>query len=166
MHEAAPSSTTSAVAPRCEQCGAPQPDGASCRECFDALLAYENERPTVFFSVHHLTVTCYSLQHPHGYGHDVLAAWHALLADALDGRTTIAALRKRMGAQFAGAKRVRDASAMLPPDWPRVWSMTVADVLDAREALPSEEEYVARAERWAAAVRHALDPVISHLQTD
>ena len=141
----------------CDQCAATQPDGASCRDCFDALLAYENERPQVFFAVHHLTVACFYLQHPRGYRHEVLAAWRSLLADALDDATPIPTLRQRMGRQFTGAKRVRDALAAVPPGWPASWPMTVVDVLDPREPLPSEEEYVARARQWADSVRRMLD---------
>lgn len=142
--------------PSCPDCGAPQAAGASCRACFEALLAFENERPSVFGAVHHLTVACYFLQHPTGYGREVLDAWRALVADALDGRATPRELRQRSGRRFAGARRVRDPAATLPPDWPAAWPMTVADVLTPAEPPPSNEEYTRRALAWAAAVRRTL----------
>jgi hypothetical protein len=141
----------------CSGCGAAQPEGASCRECFDALLAFEAERPAAFGAVHHLTVAAYSLQHPAGYRAEVLESWHALLADALDGRASVAELRQRMGRRFAGATRVREAGARPPAWWPPAWPLTVRAAFDPRVPLPSVEEYVASAQKWAAAVRATLD---------
>lgn len=118
------------------------------------MLAYENERPLVFGAVHHLTVPCYFLQHPTGYGRDVLDAWRELIADALDGRATPRALRQRTGRRFAGSRRVRDPDAGVPSDWPAAWTMTVVDVLNPLEPLPDEDEYIRRAMAWAAVVRN------------
>jgi len=107
--------------------------------------------------VHHLTVTTYYLQHPTGYGLEILASWRSIAADALNGRATHRDLQQRMGRQFAGARRVRDARARVPPDWPTRWPMTVADVLSPLAPLPSPELYVERASAWAAATAAALD---------
>lgn len=141
----------------CAECGAPQVDGASCRECFDGLLAFEHQQPAAFGAVHHLTVATYFLQHPRGYTAEVLRAWHALLADALDGRATIAELRRRHGRQFGGAARVRSSRPDVPAGWPADWPSHVRDVFDPRAPLPSVNDYVARAGRWAADVRATLD---------
>lgn len=145
------------AAARCPACGAPQPAGATCSECFDALLAYEAERPAAFGAVHHLTVATYFLQHPRGYGAEVLGAWRALVADALDGRVRIDELRHRLGRQFDGAKKVRAPGSEAPNGWPGAWPLHVIDVLDPREPHPAVEDYVARARAWAAATRATID---------
>jgi hypothetical protein len=120
-------------------------------------LAFEAERPNVFGAVHHLTVATYSLQHAAGYRREVLAAWHRLLADALDGHATIDTLRRRLGQEFAGSTRVREPGAQPPDGWPTDWPVHVQDVFSPLAALPSEDEYVARARVWAASVRTVLD---------
>jgi uncharacterized protein DUF5946 len=142
---------------RCPACGAASSPGATCRDCFDALLAFENERPPAFGAVHHLTVACYFLQHPAGYALRTLELWHELLADSLDGRAAPRELQARFAKRFGGATRVRDANAVLPAWWPRTWSTTVCDVLCATAPLPSTEDYVQRARDWAMATRETLD---------
>lgn len=142
---------------RCAECGAPQPPGATCRDCFEALLAFENERPSAFGAVHHLTVATYFLQHPRGYTDEVLRAWHATLGDALDGRATIDELRRRHTRQFAGAKKVRAGGAPPPAGWPTRWTLHVVDAFDPRAPEPTVEGYVTRARAWAAATRATLD---------
>jgi hypothetical protein len=141
----------------CSQCGAISSSETACRECFEALLAFENERPKVFAAVHHLTVAAYYLQHPAGYAHSVLDAWRSLLADSLDGKITPASLRQTLGRQFAGSKRVREPDATPPEWWPSEWTVRVQDVFNPVEPLPTESEYVSRAIAWAKATREKLD---------
>jgi hypothetical protein len=141
----------------CPSCGAAQAAGASCRDCFDALLAFENEHPPAFGAVHHLTVPCYFLQHPEGYALRTLELWRDTLADCLDGRATPRELQARFGREFAGATRARDANAVRPPWWPVAWPMTVCRVLSPWEPPPSVEGYVERARTWAVATRAALN---------
>ncbi len=47
---------------RCPVCGAVHPDGATCEDVFNALLALAFSDP-VAGAAHHLTVMCYMLQH-------------------------------------------------------------------------------------------------------
>lgn len=141
----------------CESCGGTSVAGETCRDCFDALLAFENERPQAFGAVHHLTVPSYFLQHPAGYSMEILGEWRVMLAEILDGRSTARELQARAGRRFAGARRVRDAHAQPPAWWPRAWPMSVHDVLRPDEQLPTVGEYVARARSWASATRTALD---------
>lgn len=141
----------------CAECGASQADGVSCRACFEALLAFENERPPVFGAVHHLTVACYFLQHPAGYVPAALDGWRELIAESLDDGETPRQMSTRMRRRFDGAKRVRDPSAVTPAWWPRVWPMTVRHVLSPAEPSPTAAEYMERARRWAAETRAALD---------
>lgn len=141
----------------CSQCGAISSPEAACRACFEALLAFENERPKVFAAVHHLTVAAYYLQHPAGYSHSVLDAWRSPLADSLDGKVTPATLHKTLGQQFAGSKRVREPDATPPDWWPAEWTIRVRDVFDPAQPLPTESEYISRAIAWAKATRETLD---------
>jgi hypothetical protein len=140
----------------CAGCGAPADGGASCRDCFDALLAYENEHPPAFGAVHHLTVACYFLQHPAGYGAEILRTWHELLRASLVAGERPHELQRRMGRRFAGSAKVRDPHASPPAHWPREWSVRVADVLRPGQQ-PAIEDYVTRANAWAAATLATLD---------
>jgi Family of unknown function (DUF5946) len=142
---------------RCPLCGALPRDGHSCRDAFDALLAYEYVHSEAFGAVHHLTVAAWSLQHADGYRPEVLEAWRSIIADALDGRVGVADPRLRLGARFAGAVRVRDASARPPAWWPVEWPLSALDTLTPDEMSLDPATYIARARAWAGAVRTTLD---------
>jgi hypothetical protein len=139
----------------CPDCGAEQPAGASCEQCFHALLAFEAERPEAFGAVHHLTVACYSLQHPRGYSRAALNAWRDLVSDSLDGDATVAQIRARVGQEFRDRATVREAGALPPDSWPREWRCHVQQVIRPGEDL-EVREYVARARDWAHTIRAAL----------
>ena len=143
-------------AARCDECGALHSGGVTCRACFEALLAFENERPAAFGAVHHLTVACYFLQHPRGYNESALQMWRDLLADALDGRAAPRDLLKRAGRQFRGVRRVRDAQATVPAWWPPKWPVTVDAVLRPDES-PTIDTYIQRAYEWAGQTRAQLE---------
>jgi hypothetical protein len=84
-----------------------------------------------------------------------LAGLHAGLADVLDGRATLAELRRRTRRAVDGPARVtrRAGEAVVP--WRRGgWPMTVADVLTVEADVNAYAERVAR---WARSVRKALD---------
>lgn len=144
-----------ATAMGCPECGAAWTATRTCRDCFDALLAYENEHPPAFGAVHHLTVASYFLQHPTGYASATLEIWRELIADAMAGRATPRELLRRAGRRFAGATRVRDPGAGVPAGWPRTWPITVDGVLRPDERPPTDE-YIARARRWATATLDTL----------
>jgi uncharacterized protein DUF5946 len=153
----------SVPAEQCAQCGASQLDGITCRDCFDMMLAFENENPAAFGSVHHLTVACYFLQHPAGYSDAALNLWHQAVADGLDGRATTQELQRRAGRAFAGSVRVRDAAAVPRPWWPTAWPLTVRDVLMQGETIDAPT-YVQRAATWAGSVRKTLDAAATRSQ--
>ena len=142
---------------RCAGCGAVQEPGASCQECFDALLAFEYENPVAFGPVHHLTVASFYLQHPRGHAIAALDGWRDVLSQSLEANRAPRDILAEMRERFDGAKRVRDASAVTPEWWPREWPMTIRDVFDPTRPPPAVEEYVTRARAWAASVRRSLD---------
>lgn len=146
----------------CEECGAPQFGGASCVDCFHGLLAFENERPSAFGAVHHLTVASYYLQHPRGYKTEVLEMWRSGIADSLAGRTDLRDLLRRASVKFEGATRVRDLSAVLPVGWPKTWPVVTLDVYDPRVEPPDVPSYIVRARAWAASVIAHLDEEVHH----
>ncbi|MGD9895299.1 MAG: DUF5946 family protein [Dehalococcoidia bacterium] len=142
----------------CDECGAPVPDGGSCRDNFHALLALEFQLPGGPGTVPHFhAVAAYGLQHPDtmNYTEATLAGLRDALADELDGRATIETIRRRMRFEAEGATRVtrRPGDAIVP--WRRgSWLMTIADVLIVD---PTANAYTERVAAWARSVRAALN---------
>jgi len=99
----------------CPECGAPIPEGGSCRDNFHALLLLEGENAGVPGSIlHFYAVATYGLQHPDSmnYTADALAGLRATLADALDGRVTLDDIRRRARRQSDGPVRVTRRAGM------------------------------------------------------
>src|SRR5438067_13494815 len=117
----------------CPECGAPVPIGGSCRDNFHALLLLESEIPGGPGALPHFyAVACYGLQHPDSmnYTADTLARLRAGLADVLDGRATLDALRRRTRRAVDGPVRVTRRARDPAVPWRRgQWPMTVTDVL-------------------------------------
>lgn len=141
---------------RCPDCGADQLPESTCQDCFNSLLAFELEHPEAFGAVHHLTVSCFYLQHPRGYAHATLRAWRDLVAASLDGTMSTQELRDLHGKLFGGATRMREPGAKPPAGWPRAWPVTIHEVITP-DAVLTSDQYVRRSLEWAAGVRAALD---------
>jgi hypothetical protein len=141
----------------CPDCGAAIADGDTCRAQFDKLLAHEYAFPKAFGAVHHLTVAAYSLQHPRGYSRDAIRMWRVIIGDALDGNATAADFLQRARTQFGSGVRVREPGAEPPDEWPRTWSMTVADVIGPAGETPDADHHIERVRRWAESIRTTLD---------
>src|SRR5947209_7014294 len=143
----------------CSECGAAVPDGGSCRDHFHALLLLEGEIPGVAGSIlHFYAVATYGLQHPDSlnYTAEALAGLRATLADALDGRAAVHALRRRGRRDAEGPRRVTRRAGDLEVSWRRGrWPMTIADVCtaDTFGAYDTSEEYANRVILWARSVR-------------
>ena len=135
---------------RCEECGAPLAEGATCRDAFDALLTLEWTLGGVGALAHFHAVASWQLQHPVASG--LTAASYAALAqsvaESLDGRATIADVRRGMRASSDGATRVTRRDGDPVPVAPATWTMTIGDVLAADHDVAS---YAAAVARWAAA---------------
>ena len=142
----------------CPECGAAVPDGATCRDNFHALLLLESEIPGGPGSLAHFyAVASYGLQHPRSmnYTAETLAGLRAAVADSLDGRTTVADIRRRMSQQTDGARRVTRRPGDPEPTWHRgPWPMSVAEVLTVEA---EQGAYGTMVERWARSVRETLD---------
>jgi len=140
----------------CPECAAPVPNDGCYRDNFHALLLLESEIPGGPGDVPHFyAVASYALQHPDsmGYTAEALAGLRACLADQLDGRLTLDAVRRRVGRDSEGARRVTRRAGDEVVRWRVVsWPMTLADV-----CAGGTEGYRARVELWARSIRDTLD---------
>jgi hypothetical protein len=145
------------VADVCPECGAPTPEGGSCRDNFHDLLLLESRIPGGPGGLAHFyAVACYGLQHPDSmnYTAAALAGLRSGLAEVLDGRVTLAELRRRTRRALDGAVRVTRRPGDPASPWHRGrCPMTVGDVLTV-EAEPSA--YAERVACWARSVRETL----------
>ena len=107
--------------------------------------------------MHHLTVAAYHLQHPRGFSRDAIRGWHVIITESLDGTATPAEFLRRARARSDARVRIRDRGAELPDGWPRMWPMTVADVVVPPGEEPNAESHVRRVTEWAKAIRMTLD---------
>jgi hypothetical protein len=146
------------MAESCPECGAPVPEGGTCRDSFHALLELEWQIPGGPGALgHFFAVACYGLQHPDsmGYTADALAGLHASVASVLDGDSTPEGVRRRTRKAVNGAVRVTRRAGDPVPAWRRgSWPMTVADVLTVEA---EQNAYGERVRRWACSIREALD---------
>lgn len=139
----------------CAECGAHLRAGATCLDQFHALLVLEATFPDAPGSIlHFYAVAAYNLQHPDSVGLTA-EALHGLrrnVADALDGRATLAELRQRVRQASKGPTRVRRRPGDPPVAWYRgSWPLNVGDMPGA-----TAETYPQMVEAWARAVSLAL----------
>jgi hypothetical protein len=132
---------------RCPECGAPDKDGKSCREQYEAMLAYEYENPESYGAAHHLTVACYNLQHPSGFTAPALAWLRSSLTAAMDAGQSSQEWLVRARAQFQGKNKVKVVRSPSEPVIGAAWSMTAADV-----SLGGPSEYLAGIHAWARSI--------------
>jgi len=148
------------VSVRCQECGAPIPDGGSCRDNLHDLLALEWDVPGGAGTVaHFFAVSSYGLQHPVSMQYTVEAiAWlKSAVAQALETGCSIESLRAsaRTQGQDAHVTR-RDGDPVA--DWGvERWTSTVADILAG-----GVDGYAERVRTWAAAVVSDIDAVASY----
>jgi hypothetical protein len=142
----------------CPECGAPVPEGGVCLDHFHALLVLEASFPGAPGSIlHFYAVACYNLQHPDSVGLTAVAldGLRRNLADALDGRAPLEALRRRARRDTDGPTRVLRRPGDPPVEWYRgPWPVNVTDVLTATTTT-----YPDLVEAWARAIRVTLDAV-------
>ena len=141
----------------CDECGADVPDGGTCRDHFESMLALEWQLPGGPSELaHFLAVGSYGLQHPSSmnYTADSLAWLRDAIADALDGRVTVGGLRRRAREVAHVAEHVTRREGDVPVRWEVTrWPMTVADVL---AAAPDMNAYLDVVSRWAGSVVRTL----------
>jgi hypothetical protein len=128
---------------RCTECGAPLPQGGSCREHFDTLLAREWQiRGGPGALPHFFAVATWGLQHPRAmsYTMGTVSGLRRAVADALNGDASIEELRRRAGAGAAKAGRITRTEGDAEVDWQiAAWPMTVVDVLTVMTARDNRQ---------------------------
>ena len=132
----------------CPLCRAEYPSGETCQERFDCCLALEFENPGTYGAVHHLTVTCYMLQH-NRYSREGWLQSRALLAEFVE--------QGHIRIRYAGSIARHLIISSAPGASPRgdrlaefdriIWTRTIAD-------LHTEEpvQYCKDVRAWAESI--------------
>ena len=140
----------------CPECGAPVPPGASCQANFHELLALEWKIPGGPGGIaHFFAVATYGIQHPEsmGYTQETVDKLRGAVRDVLDGRASIAEIRKRMRVYSGSAGRVtRRGGEAVPLRVVTKWPTVVTDIVAG-----GVERYRERVEAWARATVDTLD---------
>ncbi len=130
----------------CEECGAVSPDGRTCQEQFDDLLALEYQDPAGAGRVHHLTVLCYMLQH-NRYSDEGRSFAISMLEANLEQGTTPRELRQQARKTLDSHTRKWKVTRAAPSYWQITWPMTIADVCGG-----DPNGHQARVLKWAQSV--------------
>jgi hypothetical protein len=139
----------------CSECGAPLTEGGACRDYFHELLLLEAQVPDAAGSMlHFYAVASYVLQHPidFNYTADALAGLRATLTEALEGKLTVAEIRRK-NRKLDGSARVTRRPGDDVIQWYRgAWPMTVLDVCRVAPGA-----YTERVVYWARSIRDTLN---------
>jgi len=112
----------------CHQCGAVSQNGKTCIEKYHEMLALEFQDPTIFGAVHHITVTCYNLQHPDFFSEEALAWMRSSLRAVIEDGLSSAELLKRARTMPVNGMKVRRRTSPVRTRARTQWSMTVMDI--------------------------------------
>ena len=149
---------------QCAECGATLPESGDCIALLHELLALEAQVAGAPGGVpHFLAVATYNLQHPSTFTPAALIGLRRAVADVLDGRATIADVRRRAEAGASGAARVKRREGESPSDadraataaWPTRWPTTVRDICRL-----APEQYVDHVTRWARDTTRTLSEAL------
>ena len=143
-----------ATGEQCPECSAVWANDPTCETYFHQLLFWEVEDAHLFV-VHHLTVLCYHIQHPHLYSPDGLTFSMGLLTDFVqNGLTTEGARSANRAVLDSGNRNIKitgTAEAFGAFAHPVKWSMTAADVVSN-----GKERYIESVQAWARTVLGSL----------
>jgi hypothetical protein len=138
----------------CPECGAQHTGDSTCETDFHQMLFWEHEDFSRW-EVHHLTVLCYHLQHPHLYSEDGLTNGIDLLTAFVRDGIPPSEIRRTSKDKVNSKNRTWTVTAR--PDskgaytHPVTWTMHAADVV-ARGA----DNYVASVREWAQSVYDSI----------
>jgi hypothetical protein len=140
----------------CLKCDAELADGEDCRGRFDLCLALEYENPSAYGAVHHLTVTCYMLQH-NAYSHQAWLEARTMLDWFVRQGVEPAEFRKQNRDHVdSGRRKWSITNGPRFPQFDRIsWTRTIADV-----RLDNPDNYCADMRLWAASVLEDTEPWI------
>ena len=134
----------------CPQCGAPTVEGLDCWDQLCAILSWEWQDPELL-AVHFLTVASYNLQHPAQFEEKAIDGLKASFTAHLQGRISVAEIRRATNAKYSGKARVLRDPALCRPVL-RQWSMTVANVY--LSGKPDGATH--RVKQWAATIANEI----------
>jgi Family of unknown function (DUF5946) len=138
----------------CPECGATHPADQTCNDDFNQLLAWETEDADKW-TVHHLMVLSYHVQHPTMYSQDGLNAAIKLLAEFLETNITPDEIRKRERARLNSNRRRFNITSRSGSygayKHPVHWPMTAATVVAG-----GPDNYVANVQAWATSIYDEL----------
>lgn len=136
---------------KCSACGACLDVDQSCETNFHQMLFWETENPAIYGAVHHYTVLCYHLQHPHIYSMQGLNFAKNLLRHFLDEELDPAEARKRMQKGMQGTQRDWKITATEDSIGayanPIIWTMTTHDIITI-----GANNYVESVLEWARSI--------------
>ena len=135
----------------CDECRGKLFDGKVCRDYFEEMITWDFEDFMGAGTVHHLTVLCYSLQHPTSYSQKGLSDAKEFLTEFVLKKASFEEHDKRNRERLSS--NVRDwkikGTAEDYGTYPIVpkWTIHTSDV-----AIPGKEGYEARVQSWAESV--------------
>lgn len=133
---------------KCSQCGASFAAGETCLDLFNTTQIKEVENPNSYYTVHHLSVPSYMLQH-NAYSRAGWLAVRRLLHQFIyEGMTPEEALHWNRRTMDSGQRTWSlTRGAKLTQVGDIVWSRTIADV-----RIDTAEHYCTDVREWAIAV--------------
>ncbi len=138
----------------CPECGAQHTDDSTCETDFHQMLFWEHEDSSRW-EVHHLTVLCYHLQHPHLYSEDGLTNGIGLLTAFVRDGIAPSEIRRTSKDKVNSKNRTWTITARSDSKGAYAhlvtWTMRAADVV-ARGA----DHYVASVREWAQSVYNSI----------
>lgn len=142
-------------AEKCAECGALWQTGVTCLEHFYQLLAWEFEDFTGAGAVHHLTVLCYSLQHPRVYSPQAFEDAKRMLAQyVVEGRSPQEIRTQNKALVDSGHRTYKiggSPEAYGVYAYPIVWTKTIEEI-----TVGGLVAYCERVEAWAQSIYDAL----------
>lgn len=139
---------TNEASQKCLLCGARFATDEKCRDRFDLCLALEFENPSTFGVVHHLTVSCYMLQH-NEYSRDFWLEARKMIALFMQNNITPTGLRKQNRSKLDSGNRtwsITKGEKLLEFE-SILWSRNISDI-----RLDNAEVYCSDIKLWASAI--------------
>jgi len=136
----------------CHQCGAVPRNGRTCLEKYHEMLALEFQDPTVFGAVHHITVTCYNLQHPDFFSEEALTWMRSSLRAVIEDGLSSAELLKKARTMPVNGIKVRRRTSPVRARMGTQWSMTVMDIRTEGASV-----YTKDIASWAKSILEDID---------
>ncbi len=141
----------------CPECGSEWRAGLTCDDHFNQMLAWDFENRADAWSVHHLTVLCFHIQHPSRYSPAGLQGALELLNDAVNKGIPADKLRQKLSAIADSSVRTTPITNHgIPGSHGRLiaWPLMAADM-----TKDGVDVYCERVKAWARSILGKLEAV-------